>query len=68
MTIQFETLSALLSMSGHGAYVWASYALSFFCLSILVIIPCQRRRQQRHQLLKRLQRQQAMPRSLSNRR
>jgi len=29
----------LLSMSGHGPYVWASYAITFFAMLTLVLIP-----------------------------
>ena len=40
----FDSLSAALSMDGHGAYVWSAYAISLLVLVLLVRGP--RRRQQ----------------------
>ena len=40
----FDSLSAALSMDGHGAYVWSAYAISLLVLVLLVRAP--RRRQQ----------------------
>ena len=40
----FDSLSAALSMDGHGAYVWSAYAISLLVLLLLVRAP--RRRQQ----------------------
>lgn len=39
MTFQFESVMDLLSMSGHGPYVWASYTITFFAMLVLVLIP-----------------------------
>lgn len=35
----FENFSELLLMSGHGVFVWSSYAIVFIGLSALVIYP-----------------------------
>ena len=43
----FDSLSSLLQMDGHGAYVWSAYAISTAVLAILLLAP--RRRAQRLQ-------------------
>ncbi len=40
----FDSLSAALSIDGHGVYVWSAYAISLLVLVLLVRAP--RRRQQ----------------------
>lgn len=35
----FETLSAALEMDGHGGFVWAAYAITFFVLFVIVVAP-----------------------------
>lgn len=39
MTFQFESLADFMAMSGHGPYVWASYAITFIALIFLVVNP-----------------------------
>ncbi|OZY85098.1 heme exporter protein CcmD [Cellvibrio mixtus] len=39
MKFQFESLADFLAMSGHGPYVWASYAITFIALIFLVVNP-----------------------------
>lgn len=39
MTFQFESLADFMAMSGHGPYVWASYAITFIALIFLVVSP-----------------------------
>ena len=50
----FESFSALLTMDGHGPYVWTAYAVTFTVLIGLVISPLLKKRrfiqQQRMQL------------------
>ena len=36
VSFQFESLSDLWSMSGHGPYVWAAYGITFAGLAILI--------------------------------
>lgn len=36
MTPYFDSFSAFLHMGGHGAYVWACYALVFGCVAGLI--------------------------------
>lgn len=46
----FESFDALLSMNGHGVYVWVTYLLAVIVLSVLFIQPLLRRRQLLEQL------------------
>ena len=39
----FNSVSELLSMSGHGSYVWFSYGVSALVLATLVIVARRRR-------------------------
>lgn len=39
MKFQFESLADFMAMSGHGPYVWASYAITFIGLIFLVVNP-----------------------------
>jgi heme exporter protein D len=39
MKFQFESLNEFMVMSGHGPYVWASYAITFAALIYLLIRP-----------------------------
>ncbi len=39
MKFQFETFADFLSMNGHGAYVWAAYAITFISLVYLLLSP-----------------------------
>lgn len=39
MTFQFENFNALLTMGGHGGYVWGCYALALVTLTLLVMTP-----------------------------
>lgn len=42
--MQFDSLTALWEMGGHGAYVWSAYAISIAGLVALIVIPLQRSR------------------------
>ncbi|MFT6551497.1 MAG: heme exporter protein D [Zhongshania marina] len=46
----FESLSDLLSMSGHGPYVWFCYGVSALVLGILVGVARSRRKQAEQQI------------------
>lgn len=39
MKFQFESLADFMTMSGHGPYVWACYAITFVALIFLVVNP-----------------------------
>lgn len=54
MQFQFESLSDLVQMSGHGPYVWLAYGVTAVSLLYLVVAPSLRRRQ----LVKAISRQQ----------
>lgn len=42
--MQFESLTALWEMGGHGAYVWSAYAISIVTLIAIIVVPVQRSR------------------------
>lgn len=56
MNFQFESLYEFLFMSGHGPYVWASYAIVALVLIYLVTAPIWRKKQFMRRERARLQR------------
>jgi len=62
MAFQFEGLLDFLTMSGHGSYVWASYAVTLLALLFLVVIPIY----QRKNLAQQIKRQQRIETSVTN--
>ena len=42
--MQFDSLTAMWEMGGHGAYVWSAYALAAVTLLAIVVLPLQRSR------------------------
>lgn len=42
--MQFESLTALWEMGGHGAFVWSAYAISIATLIAIIAVPAQRHR------------------------
>ena len=57
----FESLQAVLHMDGHGAFVWAAYAVTLVVIVWLLTAPRRRQRQFLRQLAGELRRQQAAP-------
>ncbi len=62
--MQFESLSALWDMHGHGPYVWAAYAIALVVMGAVVWTPWARQKrffkqqlQHEQQLLRRRQQQ-----------
>jgi heme exporter protein D len=39
MKFQFESFADFMTMSGHGPYVWAAYAITFAGLIFLLVNP-----------------------------
>lgn len=46
----FDNITALITMDGHGSYVWFSYGITAAVLGVLVIVAGQRRRQAERQI------------------
>ncbi|MDG1942850.1 MAG: heme exporter protein CcmD [Halioglobus sp.] len=46
----FDSLHALLTMDGHGAYVWLVYLVALVIIALLVVAPIRRRKQVLQQL------------------
>ena len=42
--MQFDSLTALWQMGGHGPFVWSAYALALIIMLAIVILPLQRSR------------------------
>jgi heme exporter protein D len=40
----FDSWESLMYMGGHGAYVWAAYAISVLVLALLLLSPLRRQR------------------------
>ncbi len=57
----FDSLQAVLEMDGHGAFVWAAYAITLVVLLLMLYTPRRRSRQQLRQLAGELRRQGGAP-------
>jgi len=64
--MQFDSLSALLQMNGHGPYVWSAYLISAITLAIIIVAPLQRSRRIVAELKAGEQRRAARARSVSH--
>ena len=40
----FESFQAVLEMEGHGAFVWAAYAITTAVLALILVLPRRRAR------------------------
>jgi len=57
----FDSLHALLTMDGHGAYVWSAYLVSITVIAATLLVPRYRRKRLLRQLAAELKRAQAAP-------
>ncbi len=57
----FDSLQALVQMEGHGAFVWAAYAITFVVLLSMLLAPRRRSRRQLQQVAGELKRRQGAP-------
>jgi len=37
--VYFDSLSAAMTMGGHGGYVWSAYAITFAVLAVVIVRP-----------------------------
>jgi heme exporter protein D len=42
--MSFDSLADFVTMNGHGAYVWSSYALALGVVVLIIVAPLRRRR------------------------
>jgi heme exporter protein D len=42
--MQFDSLTAIWEMGGHGPFVWSAYAIAAITLIAIIVAPLQRRR------------------------
>ena len=64
MDFYFDSWHALLTMDGHGPYVWAAYGLTLLVMGAMVIAPLRRKRrfmQEQQGRLRREERQRTEP-------
>lgn len=40
----FDNMQAVLTMGGHGIYVWSAYAVTAVVIAAVLMVPTQRRR------------------------
>lgn len=59
MSFQFDSLSALWQMAGHGPYVWACYAVTWIALLYLLLAPIRKRKQLLQQIHRQVRLEQA---------
>ncbi|MFV0477370.1 MAG: heme exporter protein CcmD [Parahaliea sp.] len=52
----FDSVQALLTMGGHGPYVWAAYMITLAILALLLFIPLRRKRLLQRELAGRFRR------------
>lgn len=64
--MQFESLTALWEMGGHGAYVWSAYGIGIFTLVAIIVMPLQRSRRVVNELRNGEQRRAARARSAAS--
>jgi len=58
----FDSLNALLTMDGHGAYVWTAYTVTLLVIIAILCVPLWRRRRVLQRLRGELARAQGVPR------
>ena len=56
----FDTLQDAIYMNGHGAFVWAAYAITFLVLAGLLVTPLSRTRRFLRDEQRRLRRDQTL--------
>lgn len=42
--VYFDSLSAVLTMEGHGVYVWSAYLVAIVTIALVLIVPARRSR------------------------
>ena len=57
----FDNLGAVLSMDGHGVFVWSAYLIALVVLAVILIAPLRRKRRFLAQLGGELKRAQGSP-------
>lgn len=57
----FDTLQGLLSMEGHGFYVWTAYLVTVVVITLVLLAPVRRKKRFLRQLSAELKRAQGTP-------
>jgi heme exporter protein D len=55
--MQFDSISAFLDMGGYGFYVWLSYGVSIFALTVLVFSIMNSHKKIKQQIVQRIKRE-----------
>ena len=59
MNFQFDSLQDLLTMDGHGSFVWLAVGVTLFILLWLVVAPIRRRKVILQEVVREIRREQA---------
>lgn len=57
----FDSLDAVLTMDGHGAFVWAAYLVTGCVIAVILTLPVRRRRRLLRDVAGELRRSQSEP-------
>ena len=55
--MQFDSISAFLSMGGYGPYVWLSYGVTFAALGLLIFSSVNHHKKVKQQIIQRQKRE-----------
>ena len=61
--LYFDSLSAALTMDGHGAYVWSAYLIASAAIALILILPKRKERKLLKQVAGEIRRDQSRPES-----
>jgi len=54
--MMFESLSAFLSMGGHGPFVWSAYGIALIVFGYNIVAPIRQRKQMLREIRQRMDR------------
>ena len=57
----FDSVAAMMTMDGHGAYVWSAYAITLVVVIALLVMPLRRQRRLMIELSGELRRDRGSP-------
>ena len=62
----FDSFAALLTMDGHGAFVWSAYLITLLVIAAMLLLPLRRQRTELRRLGGELRRRQGAPGGLAD--
>ncbi|MGL5358340.1 MAG: heme exporter protein CcmD [Shewanella sp.] len=58
--MQFDSISDFLNMGGYAFFVWLSYGVTFFCLTVLIITSARKKRKVLIEIAKKMNREERL--------